>query len=98
MLAKIAQAQGSQTFENPLGGVPSIDGLLYAIVNVLLVFAVPIIVFFIILAGFNYVTAQGNPEKIKTASRSLMYALIGAVIVIGAFAISSIVTSVVDQF
>lgn len=97
MLFEVAHAQ-TRTFSNPLGGMPTIEGLLYAIVNVLLVFAVPIIVFFVIFAGFQYVTAQGNPEKIKTATRSLTYAVIGAVIVAGAFAIAAIVTNVVNQF
>ncbi len=97
MLTKIAHAQ-THTLANPFNGVPSIQGLLFAIVDVLLVIAVPILVFFLIFAGFTYVTAQGNPEKIKTASRSLMYVLIGAVIVMGAFAISSIIQSVVNEF
>lgn len=98
MFFNIAHAQGSRTLQNPVGGFSSIPDLLNAIVNILMIFAVPIIVFFVIFAGFSYVTAQGNPEKIKTASRSLMYAIIGAVVILGAFAISTIVTSVVCSF
>lgn len=97
MFINFAYAE-TRTLTNPLGGVPSIEGLLYALVNVLLVFAVPVIVFFVIFAGFTYVTAQGNPEKIKLASRSLMYALIGAVIIMGSFAISTIIQSTVNAF
>jgi hypothetical protein len=44
------------------------------------------------------VTAQGNPEKVKTASRALLYALIGAVIIVGAYAIIAIVQSIVAEF
>ena len=76
----------------------SLETLLTAVLNVLLVLAVPIIVFFLILAGFNYVTAQGNPEKIKTATRSLTYAIIGAVLILGGVAISEIIESVVRSF
>jgi len=94
---KVAHAE-TRTLDNPLSGVSDIPELLAAIVNVLLVIAVPIVVFFLIYAGFNYVTAQGNPEKIKTASRSILYALIGAVIVFGAFAISSILQNIVNEF
>jgi phosphate starvation-inducible membrane PsiE len=78
--------------------ITSIETLLTAILNVLLVIAVPIIVFFIIFAGFTYVTAQGNPEKIKTATRSLTYAIIGAVLILGGVAISEIIASVVSSF
>lgn len=86
------------TFNNPLGGFSAIPDLLFAVVNILLIIAVPLMVFFIIYAGFNYVTAQGNPEKIAVANRSLMYSLIGAVVMLGAFAISAIITNVVCEF
>ena len=88
------------SLQNPLAGsgINSIEGLLTAILNVLLVIAVPIIVFFIIFAGFSYVTAQGNPEKVKTATRSLTYAIIGGVLILGATALSAIIESVVASF
>lgn len=76
----------------------SLESLIVGILNVLLVIAVPIIIFFIIFAGFSYVTAQGNPEKIKQASRSLTYAIIGGVLILGAVAISEILQSVVESF
>jgi len=88
----------SQTFENPLGGVGTLDQLFFEIVNVLLIIAVPIIVFFIIFAGFTYVTAQGNPEKVKLASRSLMYGIIGGVIILGSSAIMVIIRNLVEAF
>ena len=93
-------AQLSYSLENPLegGGVTSVTGLLTSLLDVLLIIAVPIIVFFIIFAGFSYVTAQGNPEKIKTATRSLTYAIIGGVLILGGVAISEIIASVVDAF
>ncbi len=75
-----------------------LDQLFYEIVNVLLIIAVPIIVFFIIFAGFMYVTAQGNPEKLKLASQSLMYGIIGGVIILGSSAIMVIISNLVDAF
>lgn len=75
-----------------------IEGLIKALLNILLVIAIPIIVFFIIYAGFSYVTAQGNPEKIKVATRSLTYAIIGAVLILGATALTQVVTGIVDGF
>ncbi len=85
--------------QSPLApGIGSIEALLTTILNVLLVLAVPIIIFFIIFAGFTYVTAQGNPEKIKTATRSLTYAIIGAVLILGGVALSEIIAGVVNSF
>ena len=57
------------SLESPLSpNIFSIESLVTSILNVLLVLAVPVIVFFIIFAGFKYVTARGNPEDIKTAT------------------------------
>lgn len=93
-----AYAQGSYALENPLGGIGTLDGLFIEIVNVLLIIAVPIIIFFIIFAGFTYVTAKGNPEKIKLASQSLLYGVIGGVIILGSSAIMVIIRNVVNAF
>ena len=69
-----------------------------AILNMVIVIATPIIVLFIIIAGFKYVTAQGNPEKLQEANRALMYGIIGGVIIIGAVAILQIVQNTVNAF
>lgn len=74
---------GSVSLDNPLGDKDLMD-LINEILGVLLVFAVPIIVFFIIFAGFKYVTAQGKPGEIETANRALLYAVIGGVLILGA--------------
>jgi hypothetical protein len=100
-LPAVTSAQGlTYTLDNPLAGsgITSVEGLITAVLNVLLIIAVPVIIFFIVFAGFSYVTAQGNPEKIKQASRSLTYAIIGGVLILGAVAISEIIAGVVNSF
>ncbi|MFW6210184.1 MAG: Mbov_0395 family pilin-like conjugal transfer protein [Patescibacteria group bacterium] len=87
----------TKSFENPLG-VDSIQDFLGAILEIVLVISIPIIVFFLIYAGFQYVAARGNPEKLQTAHRALLFGVIGAVIVLGGFAIVTIVTSLVESF
>ena len=37
-------------------------------------------VLFIVIAGFQYTTAQGDPEKIKLAGQKVLYALIGIIV------------------
>jgi len=82
---------------NPLT-FPNITELMAAILNVVIVISIPIIVLFLIIAGFKYVTAQGNPEKLQEANRALMYGVIGGVIIIGAVAILQIVQNTVNSF
>jgi len=86
------------TLENPLNGINSIEGLLVALLNIIMVLMVPVIVFFIIYAGFKYVMAQGNAREVEEATRALTYAIIGGVLILGAVAISQIIKSVVDAF
>lgn len=46
----------------------------------------------IIVAGYNYMTAQGNQEKIEKSVGQIKAAIIGLVIIIAAFSIASFVT------
>lgn len=86
------------TLENPLKNINSIQALLVAILNIVEILMIPVIVFFIILAGFKYVTAQGNSTKVEEATRALTYAVIGGVLVLAAVAISTIIQTTVAGF
>lgn len=50
--------------------------------------ALPIAVIFIVYSGFLFVIAQGSEEKLKTAKSTLMWALVGLAIVVGAWALA----------
>jgi hypothetical protein len=84
------------TIENPLQA-KNITELFAAIIDVVLVFAIPIIVFFIIYAGFLYVTARGNENTIQKAHMALLYALIGGLIILGARVLIDVVKGTVEQ-
>lgn len=88
---------GSQTFNNPLS-FTSITDMIIAIINVVIVMSIPVIVFFLIYAGFMYVTARGNPEKLQQASQALLYGIIGGVIILASVAIMTIVKNLVSDF
>lgn len=46
--------------------------------------------FMIVLAGFNYVNARGQPEAVEKAKNRLMYALIGLVLAASAYGIVNV--------
>ena len=76
---------GTIELTNPLkDSISSIPALFKEILAVVMIFAVPIIVFFIIYAGFLYVTAGGNPDTIKKATAAITYAVIGGLLILGA--------------
>jgi hypothetical protein len=49
-------------------------------------------VLFIILGGYRYMTAAGNPEGIKYGKKMLQWALIGFVVVMLSYSIVALVT------
>lgn len=83
--------------ENPLSNITSIPEFFLAIIDILMIFAIPFIVFFIIYAGFLYVTARGNAETIKKAHNALLYALIGGLLILGARTLLTIIENTVSQ-
>ena len=78
--------------------IKSLEDFLLVLLNVITIIAIPIVVLFIIYAGFLYVTARGNAEQIQQATRSLTYAIIGGIMILGAVAVGEIVKNVVDSF
>jgi hypothetical protein len=44
-------------------------------------------VFFIVYAGFSFVTSGGDPKKVQGARQTMTFAIIGLLIVLSAFAI-----------
>lgn len=84
---------------NPLGGDSSmsLSGLFKIVLDAVLYVGALAAVCFVIYAGFLFVTASGNPEKLKIAKNTLMYTLIGIAILFGAQIIVSIVTTSLQQ-
>ena len=76
----------------------NLQDLIVAILRIFVTIATPIIVLFIIYAGFKYVTAQGNAQQVQEATRALTNAIIGAVLILGAVAISEIIANTIGAF
>ena len=56
-----------------------------------------IVVIMIIYAGFMYVTAAGNETKVKNAHTALLYAVIGAAILLGARVLAGVIKATITQ-
>lgn len=94
----IAGAGLNIDIRNPLDGINSISDLVITILQIVITIAVPIIILFIVIAGFKYVTARGNAQQTQEANRALTYAIIGGILIIGAVALAEIIRNVVDAF
>jgi len=87
------------TINNPLGpnGPQNIPDFIKKVIEVVLTVGVPVIVLAIIYTGFLFVKAQGNSEAITKAKASLMYTLIGAALLLGAFVIAQAIGATVKD-
>lgn len=74
---------GSDGLPNPLG-VCTFAEFLAKLMTALEPIIGILAVFFIILAGFQFLTAQGNEEKIKKAKQTFLWTIIGTAIALGA--------------
>lgn len=84
----------SLNLENPLGQTSDISTLLSNIVNFLIWLAFPVAAILIVYAGYLYITSAGNEQKVKTAQKALIWALIGFAVVL----IASSVPAIIQQF
>jgi hypothetical protein len=62
-------------------GTGGVNGLIKEIINVLSVIVGVVAVIMIIWAGFRYITSGGKQESVTSAKNTILYAVIGLVIV-----------------
>ena len=71
------------TIDNPLAA-DNFAELIDAIINIIFYIAIAIAPIMFIVAGFYFVTAAGEPEKINTAKRIILWTFIGLLVVVSA--------------
>lgn len=80
--AKAAICQGAAvTGANCSDGGSGLNGVITAVLNILSTVIGVAAVVMIILAGFKYITSGGDASGVKSAKDSLLYAIIGLVVV-----------------
>ena len=79
---------GGFTLTNPIGS-NDFAQIMKKIAELVVKIALPILVVMVIWAGAQFVFAQGNEKKLEDAKKTLWYSLIGALLVVGAFAIAT---------
>ncbi len=73
----------------------TVDGTIKNVTNVLLFLIGAVSVIMLIVGGFRYVASNGNADQIKAAKNTIMYAIIGLVVAIVAYAIVEFVADAI---
>lgn len=82
----------SGQFQNPLTS-QSFEALVQSLARWVAAIALPIAAIFIIYSGFLFVTAGGNQSKIDAAKTTFYWTMIGAAIVVGAWALATAIVN-----
>lgn len=79
---------------NPLNSC-SFAELVASIAQLAVRIGIPVAAIFIIYSGLLFVTARGNEAKLETAKKSLLWAIIGTAILVGAAIITEVLQSTI---
>jgi ABC-type amino acid transport system permease subunit len=88
-------ATNPAVFFNPLGSTSDFFAFINKILDVLIQIGIPILVLFIVFAGFKFVTARGNESDVTKAKDALFWAVIGGAVLIGAKVIAEVIRATV---
>jgi len=79
---------------SPIGTVTE---FIERILNIVIMIGIPIVVLALIWAGFLYVKAQGSPDKITEAHKTLLWTIVGAALLMGSWAIANAIKETVED-
>lgn len=72
----------------------SLQDILFSVINALLLFAGAVAVLFLIIGGFRYVVSTGNAEQVEGAKKTILYAILGLIIIF----IAVVLVQLVQQY
>jgi Zn-dependent protease with chaperone function len=98
LLAQVALATYGLEYATVSGlGTQVVQKTIFAVINVILGFLGIVAIVIILIAGFKWMTAAGNEEKITGARQMLIAGVIGLAIVLASWAIAQfILTSLIS--
>ena len=74
----------------PQGGAPN-SGDVSTVLSIAFALAASVALIILIIAGIQFMTSRGDPQKVATARNTIIYAVIGLVVAASAFAIVTFV-------
>ncbi len=97
LFVTVAHAQ-SAGIQNPLNSASSdIPKFIASALKALVIIALPVISLFVVVSGFMFVFARGNEAGLTKAKKNFLYVVIGALLILGAAALSALVGSTITQ-
>src|SRR5690242_14637654 len=78
--------------QNPLSSAYcNIPNFIAGFLRVMVQIGLPIVGLFTLLAGYKFISAGGNSEKLASARENLVYVLVGAMLILGAWVLATLI-------
>lgn len=87
----------AQGLENPVEA-NTFGELLQRLAKAIAIVGTPLVGIFIIWSGFLFVTARGNEQQIEKAKKTFFWTVVGAMLVVGAWAIATALEDLAKSF
>jgi len=82
---------------SPFGTCGQLDCILVKIMDLIFYIAIPLTSIMVLWGGFQILTAGGDPEKVKTGGKTVLYSAIGFAVVLVSRSVVSLITDIINQ-
>lgn len=85
---------GGQPIEGPLQGINTLGDLINRLLPFMITFAGIILLLVFIWGGYDFITSQGNPEKVKSAQAKITTGIIGFILLIVSYLLVRLIAKI----
>lgn len=100
-VAQVGGTSGEKVIDlkdlSPLGTCGKLDCILVKILDFVFYLAIPLTSIMVLWGGFQILTAAGNPERVKTGGKTVLYAAVGFAVVILSKAVAFLITDIISK-
>jgi len=75
----------------PQGGVDTLPNIIHVGLDLLLLAAIFLSLFFLVWGGFNWLMSEGEKQRINNARQKIIYAVLGLIVVFASFLIINVI-------
>ncbi|MCX6735464.1 MAG: hypothetical protein NTZ13_00055 [Candidatus Parcubacteria bacterium] len=97
LLPLVSFAQGVTKLTSPTPAVGTLFEFVTAMLNIVIRISIPVITLAFIWTGYLFVSASGDPGKLKIARGWLVGSFIGAIVILSAIIVATIVKNTIGQ-
>jgi hypothetical protein len=84
--------------EDPLNSnYSSIPNFISGALKVMVEIGLPVVALFLLIAGYKFAAAGGNPHKLEEAKENFVYVILGALLILGAWVLATLIGNTVTD-